>query len=168
MKVRQKISFMAFMKNQTILEIWLKSMLNCYKYTKATCQMPPMINKEKHDLVMNINNGTVKLSLLSLAQYRIKLENCDGHGCEYDLDIKSNCKIQSIKSFEEDDGFECYADEDVGHDIVHHLKNILDKTKCYDIFQGTKIKNMPMYHKRTIKDVMFYGVQIKKLNKKLR
>ena len=33
-----------------------------------------------------------------------------------------------------EEGFECYADEDVGHDIIHHLKNILDKTKCYDIF----------------------------------
>ena len=77
-------------------------------------------------------------------------------------------EIGSHKSHDHDDGFECYADEDVGHDIIHHLKNILDKTKCYDIFQGTKIKSMPMYHKRTIKDVMFYGVQIKKLNKKLR
>ena len=27
---------------------------------------------------------------------------------------------------------------------------------------------MRMYHKRTIKDVMFYSIKLKKLNKKLR
>ena len=75
MKVRYKIGFMAFLKNYTILEIWVRSILNCYKYAKATGQMPPMASKEKKDLVDAINNGTVKLSLLSLAQYRIHFEN---------------------------------------------------------------------------------------------
>ena len=47
MKVRYKISFMAFLKNYTILEIWVRSILNCYKYAKATNQMPPMKCQEK-------------------------------------------------------------------------------------------------------------------------
>ena len=36
MRIRYKVSFMAFLKNQTVLEFWLKSILNCYKYEKAT------------------------------------------------------------------------------------------------------------------------------------
>lgn len=171
MKVRQKISFMAFQKNQTILEIWLKSILNCYKYVKMTKQIPPLACQEKLDLIYNINRGHVKLSLLSLAQYRINIENHnhDEFGkCEKDKSTIQLIPLKKKKKGSGDDSFHCYADTDVGHDVVHHLKNILDKTKCYDIFQGTKVKNMPMYHRRTIKDVMFYSVNMKKLNKKLR
>lgn len=44
----------------------------------------------------------------------------------------------------------------------------MDKTKCYDIFQRTKVQKMRMYHTRSIKDVMFYSTEMKKLDKKLK
>ena len=43
----------------------------------------------------------------------------------------------------------------------------MDKSKCYDIFQGTIVKDMKMYQSRTIKDVLFYSIATKSLTKKL-
>ena len=44
---------------------------------------------------------------------------------------------------------------------------IMDKSKCNDIFQGTVVQGMNMYQTRTIKDVMFYSIETKKLIKKI-
>ena len=78
MKVRIKISFMAFLKSNTILEFWLRSILNCYKYQKASDQTPSMCCQDKLKLINAINQGKVKLSLLSIAEYHVLQ---DHHGC---------------------------------------------------------------------------------------
>ena len=40
----------------------------------------------------------------------------------------------------------------------------MDKSKCYDIFQKTKVSGMRMYSQdKTIKDVLKYSIEIKKL-----
>ena len=66
---------MAFLKNQTILEFWLKNILNSYKNLKATRQMPELCCQNKQNFIDRINDGTIKLSLISLTKYRILLEN---------------------------------------------------------------------------------------------
>ena len=67
MRIRYKVSLMAFLKNQTVLEFLLKSILNCYKYEKATKQFPKKkCYDENQALLDNINNGKVKLSLIGL------------------------------------------------------------------------------------------------------
>ena len=40
----------------------------------------------------------------------------------------------------------------------------MDKSKCYDIFQKTKVSGMRMYSQdKTIKDILKYSTEIKKL-----
>ena len=39
----------------------------------------------------------------------------------------------------------------------------MDKSKCYDIFQNTKVSGMRMYTQdRTIKDILNYSIEVKK------
>ena len=42
---------------------------------------------------------------------------------------------------------------------------LLDKSKCYDFFQGTVVNKMRMHQTRSIKDVIFYSIKFKRLNK---
>lgn len=50
--------------------------------------MPSMTNTERLNLIKSVNNGKVKLSLLSLAQYRVQVESRNHdmehgeHSCE--------------------------------------------------------------------------------------
>lgn len=45
----------------------------------------------------------------------------------------------------------------------------MDKSKCYDIFQKTKVNEMRMYtQKRTIKDIIIYSVEIKNKERELK
>lgn len=57
-----------------------------------------------------------------------------------------------------------YLDE-----FAERIKIIMDKSKCYDIFQTTKVGNVRMYsQKRTIKDIIFYSMEIKQMEKKIK
>lgn len=77
----------------------------------------------------------------------------------------SNQKFTRLNNLEE---FNRYDDEDIGHDIVHQLKNITDKGKCYDIFQSTSVDKVRMYQRRTVQDVIFYSINLKKIKTKLK
>ena len=45
----------------------------------------------------------------------------------------------------------------------------MDKSKCYDIFQKTKVSGMRMYTQdKTIKDILKHSIEIKKLEKLLK
>lgn len=47
-------------------------------------------------------------------------------------------------------------------EFVKKIKVIMDKSKCYDIFQKTKVNDMRMYsQERTIKDIISYSMEIK-------
>lgn len=52
--------------------------------------------------------------------------------------------------------------------FTNQLNFIMDKSKCYDIFQFLQIKNMEMYQRRTIKDILFYSIEMKKLTRELK
>ena len=53
--------------------------------------------------------------------------------------------------------------------LVNKLRTIMDKTKCYDIFQKTRVNEMKMYTQdRTIKDVISYSMELKSREKELR
>ena len=65
------------------------------------------------------------------------------------------------------------SDESLDENQVDYLtkkiKTILDKSKCYDIFQKTKVNGMKMYtQKRTIKDVIQFSIEIKNKERNLK
>lgn len=76
MKVRMKISFMAFLKNQTIIEIWMYAILKTLRYLRHFNQVRvKMILKERDILINSIKSSKFLVNLAQLARCQLKLES---------------------------------------------------------------------------------------------
>lgn len=75
MRVRQKISYQAFLRNQTILEFWVNAIYKSYNCLKDTKQLNFQgMNSQRNHLVECIKNKTIQLTLKSLFNYQIHIE----------------------------------------------------------------------------------------------
>ena len=59
LKIRYKLSFIAFLKNQTILEMWLKTILKCYHRLKHSNQLQGHQNCQRQKMVEAIASGNL-------------------------------------------------------------------------------------------------------------
>ena len=46
---------------------------------------------------------------------------------------------------------------------IMKVQQLFDKSKCFDIFEYTKVENYRMYPKKTLKESLFLRFQIKKI-----
>ena len=54
-------------------------------------------------------------------------------------------------------------------DFYQQIRTIMDKSKCFNIFQKTKVNGMKLYsQERTIKDIIHYSIEIKSKEKELK
>ena len=54
-------------------------------------------------------------------------------------------------------------------ELAKKIQIIMDKSKCYDIFQKTKVNGIKMYtQKRTIKDIINQSIEIKNKERDLK
>lgn len=161
MRVRQKISFHAFMNNETVLELWLKQIKLSFLFLSKSMQIPKgVFTRHEKTLLKQLMSGNFKSSFTTLASFRLYQE------------LSPNQKTNSLTEVEKLDKMHLdrinAMNEKKRFDPMELLRLICDKSKCYDIFQATKVNNLRMYQKRTIKDVMFYSIEMKKKEKMMK
>ena len=63
----------------------------------------------------------------------------------------------------------CTKGGDIIDEFALKMRVIMDKSKCFDIFQKTKVNGHAMYsNQRTIKDLINYSIEIKNKERELR
>lgn len=117
------------------IKLGLKSLVDCHT-----------LFEQQRSKVQSINNSVKQISSANRANAAARIEVSDSS----EDDIKQSKKKKANK-----DQIDWFCKQ---------MQIIRDKSRCYDMFQKTKVKGLKMYRNRTIKDTLFYSMEQKKLS----
>lgn len=172
-RVRQKISYHAFLKRMTISEIFLDQVKSTFD-TFAHAGVIDLNSKDKKTLdefeKLLSGNITKCLNIIVRINYKKVLERQRKEGmCCQQLDdfMKQDIEEQPSEVIQVKKGgkmVNVVVDPDLNQQKQAHVNMMLDKTKCHDIFNDVTIDKMPMYEQQSIKRQLKYKSKKSKLD----
>ena len=81
-----KISFHAFLKNETVLELWLKTIKRSIKFMVASGQIPKAKFSKKTQFLFKLEEKSI-LNLANIVKLQVQIENnsCDDSANEGEI-----------------------------------------------------------------------------------
>ena len=169
-KIRNKISFSAFMKNMTISELWYSQILSSYRTLVENNQIPEI---KRHKLEVEIANCSSDDNLEGLLIKIIKLNmvNIESNFCNKLQDDETKLKnrvMERLKKNEKEQEIEHVEVVVKGRPVtktisktpnkglINKIKQLTNKNNCYDTFQDTRVKNNRIYPEKSLTSIIKY------------
>ena len=140
-KIRQKISFMAFAKKQTITELFITAIISSYNDISIQKQMRPGIPADVQQDLENILQGQISNVFKFMMRMKINYGKINSTNLSHKLylerqkeqqlmrDTKIHVKKKTQESFKVKTINKYYL---VNQE--HKIKKMFEKKKCFDIF----------------------------------